>query len=60
MAEEPAGGAVNNDPVTVVELLDLKVSAELLHDNKRKGCKYINVESCNSAFWESPLGAAYC
>lgn len=48
-------GAVNDDPVTLVELLHFKISAELLHDNKQKGCKYINGEPSDSAFWESPL-----
>lgn len=30
------GGAVHHDPVTVVELLDFKVSAELLQHNKHE------------------------
>lgn len=55
MAVVSRSGAVNDDPVTVVELLDFKISAELLQDNKQRGCKYINVEPSDSAFWESPL-----
>lgn len=36
------GGAVYHDPVTVVELLDFEISAELLHSNGQTREKKVN------------------